>query len=117
MDNGKQHQTVSVTLDGPRKEIWIKGAGGKGFRIEVGEGPCGLGLTVTTFVGTPDLTVVGAGHGEFFVCNTFEACQYNGDDYSRAHREWYLNGAEATPHPGDAAHAIARACGWSGVPS
>src|SRR5580704_17073925 len=70
-------------------EIWIQGQRGKGYRITASEGLAGLGLTISTFVGAPPMTVSGNASGDYApITNVPDAremslCQYNSDDRSQ----------------------------------
>ncbi len=84
-------------------EIWIQGSGGKGFRIVAGEGPAGLSLQISTFIGSPPITISGNAAVTYDpITDIADArhvslCQYNGDDRSMAFKEWYQGRAEHPP--------------------
>lgn len=92
---GPNSPGVRVTLfpNGDR-ELWIQGTGAKGYRITAGEGPAGLSLHISTFVGGPPISLSG---NEAVTYDTFagpdmrhlDLCQYNSDDKSQAFKAWY----------------------------
>ena len=100
--NGIPAPEVILFPNGER-QIWIKGTGNKGFRITAGEGPAGLSVTISRFVGCPPITIAGnADDGDMTpIQNLPEAfelslCQYNADARSQAFKEWYQGRAD---HP------------------
>lgn len=102
---GKECKPVSVTLfPNGEGEIWIQGSGGKGFRITASEGPAGLGLRISQFVGAPPMTIMGNIPADFHVVDAdydavpslpdaseISITQYNRDERSQAFREAYQN--------------------------
>ena len=84
------HGPVSVTLyPNGEPEIWIQTPDGLGVRIHAGNGPAGLGLQISRFVGTPDVDSLPDALGGV------ELCQYRQDARSQAFRRWYRQ--EETP--------------------
>lgn len=66
-------------------EIWLQTASGEGVRIVASNGPHGLGIRVSTFAGTPALTVAGGEQSTREV----EICQYRQNPDAQAFRRWY----------------------------
>lgn len=104
---GPDNRGAQVTLfpngDG---EIWIQGSGGKGFRITAGEGPAGLALHISTFVGSPPISVTGNASGDYEPIKDvpdarhLSLCIYNGDERSQAFKNWYqADASERGPEP------------------
>lgn len=95
---------VTLWPNGER-EIWIQGSGGKGFRVTAGEGPAGLSLHISTFVGSPPITVTGNAAGDYQPlpnmpdARHLSLCQYNGDDKSQAFKRWYLDHSDGKTAP------------------
>lgn len=72
-----------------QNEIWLKSADGTlGFRIVAGNGPAGLGLQISTFIGTPPVTVRTDDPGSVD-SKYVDLCQYRQDDESLAFKAWY----------------------------
>lgn len=98
----------TIIFPNGEREIWIKGQGNKGFRIKASEGPAGLNVTVSRFVGCPPITISGnADDGQMTaIRNLPEAyelslCQYNADDRSQAFKVWYQGRGEYPVAPLD----------------
>lgn len=75
------------TFELPPGEYWIKdpAAPELGFRLTVSTaGPAGMGITITPFVGCPELTISNPDD------RYLEVCQYRIDARSQAFRRWYL---------------------------
>lgn len=104
-NNGQHGLGASVTLwPNGDSEIWIQGSGAKGFRITASEGPSGLALQISSFVGSPPISISGNKAGDYECFAGIDArhislCQYNGDDQSQAFKKWYNSDAATRGNP------------------
>lgn len=82
--NAKRGQTARAYAL-PPGEYWIKSETDSplGVRLEVSDGPHGLLVRVSPFVGTPDLTTVNDGD------RSVAAVQYRQDPRAQAFKRWY----------------------------
>lgn len=77
-------------------EIWIQNLNGtKGFSISASEGPVGFAVTVKTFAGTPDATLLNTIAADYSSINVdgvreTSLVQYNIDEKSQAFKRWYM---------------------------
>lgn len=81
--NGPDNGAVKTTLfPNGNKEIWCQTPDGLGVRIEVSNGPAGLGVTVRNFLFSSPLTCEGQDDTEFSIV------QYRQDERSQAFKRW-----------------------------
>ena len=99
--NGPDNMGAKVTLwPNGESEIWIQGSGGKGFRLTASEGPAGLSIKLSTFIGSPAITISGNATGDYAPIQNvpearhLELCQYNSDERSQAFKAWYQGRGE-----------------------
>jgi hypothetical protein len=100
-DNPKAlFQNVKTTLwPNGVPEIWFSNDQGYGFRVAVSNGPAGMGITISRFIGTPGLTISGnqadSGWSSFIGPDMQEVSltQYKPDDQSQAFKRWYQSDA------------------------
>lgn len=86
-------------------EIWFKNAQGYGFRVHVGNGPAGIGITVSRFVGTPGLSISGntvEDDAPFIGPDMQEISltQYKPDEKSQQFKKWYQSDAASRDENG-----------------
>jgi hypothetical protein len=97
---------VNVTLfPNGEQEIWLADDSGHGYRVTAHSGPAGLSLQISTFIGSPPMTLAGNREGDYECFSGIDArhleiCQYKADEKSQAFKRWYQADASSRPsHP------------------
>lgn len=98
LSNSEQERAQVILFPNGEREIWIKSDDGTlGIRMTVSNGPAGLGVCMSSFIGTPPLTVGGnladgactpAGGEDY---RHLEICAYRLDEKSQAFKARYWN--------------------------